>query len=38
MHTSKLGGSIEIEVTEDTVIALQTPSSLLFERTLTEYM
>ena len=36
MQTNKLGGSIEIDVTEDTVIAFELPSESLFERILTE--
>ena len=38
IHTSRLGGSIDIDVTDETVIALQFPSSVLLERTLTEYI
>jgi len=36
MQTSKLGGSIDIDVTDETVMAFKLPSIVLLERTLTE--
>jgi len=36
MHTNKLGGSIDTEVTEETVIAWHSLFSLVFDSMLTE--